>query len=108
MTKHTPGPWILGRSGVGWMPYSSSGKKTPWKDVEGPGGELVARTYEGQGYGAPNAHLIASAPDLLSACRDAIKALEYAAFKMGNSELNFRKERNVLAEAISRAEGRNA
>lgn len=81
-TKHTPGPWKFDD-----MMY-----------VFGPKNEMVCQ-IRGYGAGLPqeaNARLIVSAPELLEACKAALVALR---------ECN-EPEAKIVAEAISKAEGR--
>jgi hypothetical protein len=69
--KHTQGPWRIGKT------YGSVVCDTPIPemrgsdDVEGYGGHLIAESIT-----KANANLIAAAPDLLEALKDALCALE--------------------------------
>ena len=90
--QHTPGPWAV-------SPYNNitSRNGTVAKTEQMPG------NYESEQ--KANAHLIAAAPDLLSAARNAANVL--AALAMGqlaaiNPDSNALKE---LRAAISKAEG---
>ena len=63
--KHTPGPWEVIR-------YENEKLEVQG----GPQGKLIAVVWpmdEGKRYPNPNASLIASAPDLLKACKEMVK-----------------------------------
>jgi hypothetical protein len=93
-TKHTPGPWVV----RGEAKYSGFG-------VNDANGKSVASfpstMTRGDGEKSANAALIAAAPDMLAALRDALPLLK------GHQESPEKAERyqNALA-AIAKAEGR--
>ena len=66
MKKHTAGPWIVDES------HEVDHQHLVWaEDV------IIAEVCEDQhNQGEANARLIASAPDLLEACREALNVLE--------------------------------
>ncbi len=69
MSKHTPGPWIVSR-GANVKPFSVEAATSTIADI-----------YRAKGHGTceANARLIAAAPELLEACREAKKLLEEVA-----------------------------
>ena len=73
--QHTPGPWTVRISQNGALRgYSIEHQDETLRSI-------VARNWEHElceehGNSLPNARLIASAPDLLSACMSALRALE--------------------------------
>ena len=85
MSKHTPGPWKLRKH---------STNDTIW-NIETPQ-KSVATTYNDE-KGA-DAHLIASAPELLEACKDAKK---YIAETLNPHSPLYKN----LEQAIAKAEG---
>jgi hypothetical protein len=74
--KHTPGPWSIDRTGEhhGQRPYGiSAGKRGPTpKNIVNWGGIAAPASQESE----TNARLIASAPDLLEACRAGLYVAE--------------------------------
>jgi hypothetical protein len=95
--KHTPGPWHrrIGRVGNG----------TPASQHEqvcnSDGVAVVMLEHDGQPDGDANARLIAAAPDLLEACKDALSSFSaaHAHRRNGNCECD------VIRAAIAKAEG---
>ncbi len=77
MSKHTPGPWEYVRETehMGGYPCNVSHKVKV-------GQELLTVGCHGYGWGEPekeieaNAHLVAAAPELLEACKDALAFVE--------------------------------
>ncbi|QPQ55567.1 hypothetical protein IC614_02905 [Allosphingosinicella flava] len=70
--QFTPGPWPVKRSGDGKRYIVGDGL------VEGPHGYEVAEVYSDDcdpDEAKANAHLIASAPELVDACEDSLKTL---------------------------------
>lgn len=70
MSKHTPGPWKVDK-------YIDSGK--PSLSVSANGSEVAqASSWAGDGAdeAGANARLIAAAPELLEACREAKEVLD--------------------------------
>ena len=68
MTKHTPGPWRVGKGKYGYQ---------IWQDVKkGFGNHWIAnlKCESCPADEVPNAHLIAAAPDLLEALECLLKA----------------------------------
>lgn len=91
--KHTTGPWI-DAGAVGHARYIRGG----------PGAEVsIAATHSGSTTeGVANAALIAAAPDLLAACKEAKKYLEPDLIEPGRTVFWH------LVAAIAKAEVRNA
>lgn len=91
MEKHTPGPWIAKRSG----------NCSPSFGVVIESGELLvggARLSECEA----NAHLIAAAPDLLSALKSCLSAIDqnaYLAPRGSSLDEAFIKARAAIAKA---------
>lgn len=83
MSSHTPGPWRAEKGCRRGLAYVMSG------DV------AICRCYEGDDLMA-NAGLIAAAPDLLAACKQAVLDVE----ERGASSLM-----QMLKAAIAKAEG---
>lgn len=93
--KHTPGPWTV-KEGVDYVGVC----------VAGQGGTVVDFFNENKPHkqNLANAHLIASAPELLEACRLAVVDYEYQ-----NDGYAPRPDAPVikaLKQAIAKAEGR--
>lgn len=89
-TKHTPGPWNLSEDGDLVI-----GKRGPFRLVKG---FMAAGGMPDAAEALANANLIAAAPELLQACKDALAAFEYNGFynpyQIGG-----------LKDAIAKAEG---
>jgi hypothetical protein len=107
-TNHTPGPWyvtdiaIIGNNGGTLIAEHPAVKWQALKSVTKSGDAIVAESIK-QAYA--NAHLIASAPDLLSAARNAANVL--AALATGQLA-EIKPDSNALQElraAIAKAEG---
>lgn len=97
MTKHTPGPWVVGLT-IGSPHVSPEG---PWgwyqTDIEGPQGEgcfLELRQYHGGETRDANAHLIAAAPEMYEALKYALRMMPPSA------------DFSMLHRALDKAEGR--
>lgn len=93
MNKHTPGPWIWAN---GFKGLYGAGKDNEVLDHA---------EYEGMWLGPnakANASLIAAAPDLLEACKEAIKELEDC-LSAPSYDWDFYEK---LRRAIAKAEGR--
>ncbi len=78
MSKHTPGPWHVGRDG--------------WILSKNP--VAIAEVYVNE---KANARLIAAAPDLLKACKDVLSTIEG-----GDNDDAFIR---AMQEAVQKAEG---
>lgn len=109
MGKHTPGPWVVERQQVNQMGTAIG---EPIAVVGGPAtgekvGFVVGRTCDYGPHGdeqtAANARLIAAAPDLLEACKDALGAMvaEYGSNPPPFVSATF----DNLRAAIAKAEG---
>lgn len=89
--KHTPGPWAFNPSGP-----------TTGAAIMGPDGELI-----GSAFGRPisksqaNARLMASAPELLEACKMSLRFLE-AAYPLIKDRSDFEAP---LKSVIAKAQG---
>ena len=97
-TKHTPGPWIVG----------------PMSDyIAAKDGSLIAEiptdyspiTGEHTGAMVANARLIAAAPELLSACREALRSLDALSESATDGFPKDNRAANMLRAAIAKAEG---
>lgn len=100
MSTHTPGPWTA--RGV-----------TIWADAHRPpmGHEIIAnaRTARGDAHDMANARLIASAPELLAALKDARERLEYLEPEYFDDASHETEWRDYLAQTdalIAKAEGK--
>lgn len=113
MTSHTKGPWS-------WIPESDGeGRPAKYTDRGMPalvnsGGDLVCwfgngETYyptEGTRPSESDAHLIASAPDLLAACVEAESLLSgLEGISRNNAEQLAHEVGEVLRAAIAKAKG---
>lgn len=97
--KHTPGPWII-RDRTGTV-------GNPSMQIEGPQGEVVARVIYQDGFGTlqANTSLIATAPELLGACRLIVEmAKRISTLSEVDSEI-YADVRGILEHVISKAEG---
>ena len=96
MTKHTPGPWLVGG------PYPGVSVIYPVGcDDSGEQFELITRLWDWEHGDAPeevksNANLIAAAPELLEACEAAYHSDKYSLPP---------KTRVALKNAIAKARG---
>ena len=93
--KHTPGEWRIGKMG-GTVVADSKTSDTPntgHDDVEYYGGHLICESIETQA----NARLIAAAPDLLEACKMALKRKPFPVGAM--------RAKEMLEDAVEKAEG---
>jgi len=103
--KHTPGPWIVDNGMVTMDDQAQQlkediGTERQWvaigiEDEEGFS-EVVALAHPS------NAHLIATAPNLLEACEIAKSTLDYAYFQKGVACL---KELQFVESVIQKAKG---
>lgn len=93
MSKHTAGPWS---TGFGYRPQinSADGRCVAWAETLGD----ISHTSEEHA----NAQLIASAPELLEACKSAFIVL------FGYSGTAYQEEPlyQKMVEAIAKAEGK--
>lgn len=96
--KHTKGPWKAHFDGVGTPYYQYNQYVT----APNCGGELIAKV-QNMDEAEANAHLIASAPDLLEALEVARGALDYAYFQKGVACF---KELQFVESVIAKAEGK--
>lgn len=95
MSKHTPGPWRAGSSPSHIIAESDTG----WDDeanLSAYGGHLICESVAREA----NAALIAAAPELLAACKLALKS-------WFSGEISERAMEMVLRDAIAKAEGPN-
>jgi hypothetical protein len=89
MSKHLPAPWTVGRDG--FRPANSRSSYTLIQATS----STVALVVEGNGRAAPNAHLIAAAPDLLAALQ---QIATYDPTKLDAATLG-----NIASAAIAKA-----
>ncbi len=98
--KHTPGPWTVQRYGRGFDVLRE--------------GRIIADCKAQSGADLPsceaNARLIAAAPALLEALRDAVASLEWCAeqfesMALGNDSAEARVAASRMRDAIAQAEG---
>ena len=97
-TSHTPGPWAVSSSVVVVAPNDPRDAPVICNtmDLGGPSGFRLSEAMA-------NAHLIASAPDLLAALKAALTLLEY----MATDRPSAKNHKTLVAAraAIRRAEG---
>lgn len=94
-TKHTPGPWNIGKVSEEIFATDENGiPRTICQRAEDD--EFEAKPWEA------NAHLIASAPELLEACKDALESLKRLEDKDGAYRVT---NISQLQQAIAKAEG---
>lgn len=77
--KHTPGPWqwIVDRWNGGYSALAASNGGDVLRPLHKNDGDSGAAWFEGdESLREANARLIAAAPDLLDACKDALALLE--------------------------------
>ena len=110
--KHTPGPWHVGNE----QDYQVDRyvKRAEWARIRGTDGGLVAKVESVHPTGKrqstdfdvehANANLIAAAPELLAACRDALFVLENIT-SLDFSNGGDAKVRKIIRDAIAKAEG---
>jgi len=102
MAEFTPGPWKVGRVGavVSEVPENSTTERPSALTPDDPygleyyGGYLICESVT-----APNAKLIAAAPDLYAACK---LALDWAGEALDTVFVH------RMREAVARAEGRDS
>ena len=100
MSKHTPGPWMKTTENKGAIPEHFR----PLVVTNHGGDRVVARLPDGWGEeDRGNAVLIAAAPELLAACKDALKTSKWIAAKYG---IHPPGQQRILKAAIAKAEGR--
>lgn len=92
--QHTPGPWTVGRI-----------NHVDGEIVDSAGGAICFRTYGSDGEAKANANLIAAAPDLLAACRDADEALCGATWVKGADKRGLKYASEKIRAAIAKATG---
>ncbi len=113
--KHTPGPWAL-------APYSDCDEVinvvAGYKDLGGGQSQAhwIAECEAGVDFGddaeaiiatnEANARLIAAAPDLLTACKDALGTLMHEPQITDRALWPLPQTLNMLQSAIAKAEGR--
>lgn len=91
-TTHTPGPWTVGPRGA--SVYRPNGMRIAALDAHA----------DSLGLRAADARLMAAAPELLEACREAIKALNnYSTEPVPLSVYN--RVSRLIVDAIAKAEG---
>lgn len=120
-SKHTPGPWITnglhifgpcdGRSKHPNGRVLIGGVVDDANDWRGVPFDSQAERAEFQAERLANAALIAAAPDLIAALKEALPVLEFEAEARGDSdhlyEIPVRPILRVVLAAIARAEGRS-
>lgn len=93
--QHTPGPWRVTGPNVRAGGALLAVVTDHWADEKTP-----------DDVKAHNAHLIASAPDMLAALREAVRVLEYAADALdAPAASHFRETISDVRAAIAKAEG---
>lgn len=100
MSGHTPGPWTTKRAQLpvdGAFDHAIIASGTVIAEAFGRSGVTIYHDSEA------NARLIAAAPDLLAACRQALASLEWTG--IGDVPSVRTVEREIRA-AIAKAEGR--
>ena len=102
-TEHTPGPWRIGDAG-NTVFGSPNGEPAP---------VVVATLAPARGAKRANARMVAAAPDLLEACKEAVSGLGLDARENADElEQDFGTEGvrvfNLLRAAIAKAEGQEA
>ena len=97
MNKHTPGPWTLEPS-----PKGGFNVLDPDKNVPG-----ICRTYArfGEPEDTANARLIAAAPDLLKALKDAVRLGQIRYHYRLKSNAAYCDRVDAIQAAIAKAEG---
>lgn len=107
MSGHTPGPW--------WISKPMQNSHVQFVRAEGPGSNrgAVAKiyTYRGMDAAAADAHLIAAAPDLLEAAKEAVNILGPISELLGDYGHEYAYQRAHsecvrLREVVARAEGK--
>lgn len=95
MPNHTPGPWIVLNDGL-TISEESRRDVIPFE---------VAKVVDGSNEDRANAHLIAAAPDLLSALERMLNA--YEADKVRGCAFGNDQAADQARAAIAKAEGRS-
>jgi hypothetical protein len=74
-TAHTPGPWVIkgGQAGLTIWNEHTHGPESELAKTFRPVAEVYVTKPHIQGEHESNAHLIAAAPDMYSACRDCLE-----------------------------------
>lgn len=109
MSKHTEGPWNVCEP-VGWMPqgryWTAEQMMEMWWVGKRPGVAvaLIDGSVDGRVEAEANARLIASAPDLLSACEGAYLALLQS---LPATRVRMQGELAALRDAIADATGQD-
>lgn len=113
-TKHTPGPWTVRLDYDNNITQQKPGRHT----IRSNDGWNLERIWEGVGtsytkeQADANARLIAAAPELLQACKDAYEMLDRALAYFPKSIKHSDRFRllnvtaNIVLPAIAKAEGR--
>lgn len=108
--KHTPGPWAVGDYSPKRISYPILTDSGPMKGLQQPA-EAGGRN---ESEALANANLIAAAPDLLAACKLALRDIEATLYlwpaEVSESPelIGARTRREVYAAAIRKAEGGEA
>jgi hypothetical protein len=96
--RHTPGPWHVNAIDSKRNRITGDETSTGWDRLHVNGGNAtIARVYK-----PVDARLIASAPELLAACKSVLDSVPFASYR-GDGELEECEER--LRAAILKAEG---
>lgn len=95
--KHTPGPWDIGKDAIGDLTIYKYASQTHIAKV-------IINPHGNEDVGRANAQLIASAPELLEACRLAVVDYEYQ--NEGYAPRPDTPVIKALKQAISKAEGK--
>lgn len=114
-TKHTPGPWRVSKI---TNDVSVCGQRIDCFEVESPKDCCwIAQVQNHTACtatepGNANAHLIAAAPDLLKACKEAIPWICLATARDPETThpqalVNAKEDLDLAMKAIAKAEGRN-
>lgn len=96
--EHTPGPWLSVRDG---FRYTIGNAKTVHTTT--PHNYMVAEIPDNSMQAKVNAHLIASAPDLLRGCQ---AALAYLVDPQSEHKINREEAARIILAAVARAKGK--
>lgn len=98
MSKHTPGPWEVREGKTGDMKIFVKGVRDSY------GALAVVKAREGREHiNTADAQLIAAAPELLSACKEALEMFDR---EVNNLKQPDKFRADLLEKAIAKAEGR--
>lgn len=99
MSKHTPGPWVVGQLNkgpvAGTVPVHTADYMESYRS-----GQLVCSVYGTAAFSDANARLIAAAPELLASLRRVLRMLEINDARLANFG-----EVEEARDVISKAEG---